>query len=211
MTDHVNHPAHYGGDVPYEAIKVIHAWDLGFDLGNAVKYISRAGKKDPAKTVEDLRKAIFYIEHHIKDIEKDRLDEALVGGIAMQDSIYAAAEERLSNSTGESIEEAAKPKKWTLEDGHIFQAREDDKNVCVFCDGWKGQHLNLLGALSNSTDHDRRVLCRCALYQLDNSLHIFESNDGAKHGHKNCFKPVPIRRRSDKDLDMTGPADPNSV
>lgn len=69
--DAVNHPSHYGGDVPYEAIKVIHAWDLGFDLGNAVKYISRAGKKDPAKTVEDLRKAVFYIEHHIKDLEAE--------------------------------------------------------------------------------------------------------------------------------------------
>ena len=42
----VNHPNHYGGeDNPYEAIKVIEAWDLGFHLGNTVKYISRAGKK----------------------------------------------------------------------------------------------------------------------------------------------------------------------
>jgi hypothetical protein len=40
-------PAHYGGaDNPYEAIKVIEAWKLGFCLGNTVKYISRAGKKD---------------------------------------------------------------------------------------------------------------------------------------------------------------------
>jgi hypothetical protein len=50
MTDAVNHPSHYGGaDNPYEAIKVIEAWSLGFCLGNAIKYISRAGKKaDPA-------------------------------------------------------------------------------------------------------------------------------------------------------------------
>lgn len=66
----VVHPSHYGGgDNPYETIKVIRAWGLGFDLGNAVKYISRAGKKDPAKTVEDLRKAIFYIEDEIKHLE----------------------------------------------------------------------------------------------------------------------------------------------
>ena len=41
----VNHPSHYGGeDNPYEAIKVIDAWDLDKDfyLGNAVKYLSRA-------------------------------------------------------------------------------------------------------------------------------------------------------------------------
>ena len=53
MTEAVNHPAHYGGaDNTYEAIKVIEAWQLGFCLGNAVKYISRAGKKGDA--LEDL-------------------------------------------------------------------------------------------------------------------------------------------------------------
>jgi hypothetical protein len=59
----VNHPQHYGGENnPYEAIKVIDAWGLDNDfyLGNAVKYLSRAGKKD--NTVQDLKKAIWYIE-----------------------------------------------------------------------------------------------------------------------------------------------------
>lgn len=47
MSNNIDHPDHYGGkDNPYEAIKVIEAWDLGFCLGNAVKYISRAGKKN---------------------------------------------------------------------------------------------------------------------------------------------------------------------
>ena len=64
---------HYGGENnPYEAIKVIDAWDLGFSLGNTVKYISRAGKKGKDKELEDLRKALWYLEHHIKTIEKDR-------------------------------------------------------------------------------------------------------------------------------------------
>jgi len=67
----VDHPSHYGGDSnPYETIKVIDAWDLGFSLGNTVKYISRAGKKDPTKEIEDLKKALFYLEHHIKTLEK---------------------------------------------------------------------------------------------------------------------------------------------
>ena len=62
--DSVNHPAHYGGeDNPYEAIKVIEAWNLDFCLGNAVKYISRAGKKGSAK--EDLQKARWYLERAI--------------------------------------------------------------------------------------------------------------------------------------------------
>lgn len=66
----VNHPSHYGGaDNVYEAIKVIDAWSLGFALGNTVKYISRAGKKDPSKEVEDLKKALFYLQHHINKLE----------------------------------------------------------------------------------------------------------------------------------------------
>ena len=70
--EQVNHPSHYGGkDNPYEAIKVIHAWDLGFDLGNTVKYISRAGKKDPNKEIEDLEKAEFYLKARIK-VLKDK-------------------------------------------------------------------------------------------------------------------------------------------
>ncbi len=68
--EQVNHPEHYGGaSNVYEAIKVIDAWDLGFSLGNTVKYISRAGKKDPKKEIEDLKKALFYLEHHIKTLE----------------------------------------------------------------------------------------------------------------------------------------------
>jgi len=68
----VNHPDHYGGaSNVYEAIKVIDAWDLGFCLGNTVKYISRAGKKDPIKEIEDLKKAMFYLQHHIETLEKN--------------------------------------------------------------------------------------------------------------------------------------------
>tara|TARA_R110000803_G_scaffold109199_1_gene177583 strand:- start:19270 stop:19536 length:267 start_codon:yes stop_codon:yes gene_type:complete len=62
----VNHPEHYGGEVnPYEAIKVIEAWELGFCLGNTIKYISRAGKKD--NIVQELEKALWYLEREIKN------------------------------------------------------------------------------------------------------------------------------------------------
>jgi len=61
----VNNPKHYGGDTTYEAIKVIEAWELNFHLGNVVKYISRAGKKDITKTKEDLLKAQWYLERYI--------------------------------------------------------------------------------------------------------------------------------------------------
>ncbi len=67
----VNHPEHYGGKSNvYEAIKVIDAWDLDFCLGNTVKYISRAGKKNTDKELEDLKKALWYLQHKIETLEK---------------------------------------------------------------------------------------------------------------------------------------------
>ena len=66
----VNHPDHYGGgDNPYEVIKVIEAWGLGFHLGTCVKYIPRAGKKDATKHIEDLKKARWYLDRKIKRLE----------------------------------------------------------------------------------------------------------------------------------------------
>ena len=63
----INHPKHYGGENnTYEAIKVIEAWDLDFHLGNTVKYISRAGKKNPDKELEDLKKAQWYLNFLIE-------------------------------------------------------------------------------------------------------------------------------------------------
>ncbi len=64
-------PLHYGGkDNPYEAIKVIDAWDLDFNLGNVVKYISRAGKKKSETELEDLEKALWYLQNRINKIKE---------------------------------------------------------------------------------------------------------------------------------------------
>lgn len=68
-TDPVNRPAHYT-DGKIEVIEYIEDKKLGFCLGNAIKYISRAGKKDPTKEVEDLKKAKWYIERRIKELEE---------------------------------------------------------------------------------------------------------------------------------------------
>ena len=63
----IDHPPHYGGaDNPYEAIKVIEAWGLGFRLGNCVKYISRAGRKPGKPSLKDLEKAKWYLEREIE-------------------------------------------------------------------------------------------------------------------------------------------------
>lgn len=70
-TETVNHPLHYGGDTTYEAIKVIQAWGLGWELGDAVKYIARVGLKDASKVVEDLKKAAWYIKAAIERFERE--------------------------------------------------------------------------------------------------------------------------------------------
>ena len=62
--DVVNQPSHYT-DGGIETIDFIEAKGLDFNLGNAVKYISRAGKKDPSKKVEDLEKARWYLNREI--------------------------------------------------------------------------------------------------------------------------------------------------
>ena len=69
----VNHPSHYGGeDNTYEVIKVCEAWKLDKDayLFNVVKYVARAGKKNPQKELEDLKKALFYLNRKIQNLEK---------------------------------------------------------------------------------------------------------------------------------------------
>ena len=69
--DAVNHPLHYANG-KIEVIDFIEDKHLGFCLGNAVKYIARAGHKDPAKRVEDLEKAIWYLRRQIKTWQESK-------------------------------------------------------------------------------------------------------------------------------------------
>ena len=72
MENQINHPEHYGGENnPYEAIKVIESWELDFHLGNAIKYIYRAGKKEVDNELEDLKKSLWYVERKIKKLEEE--------------------------------------------------------------------------------------------------------------------------------------------
>ena len=89
VDQNVQHPIYYGGaDDPYEAIKVIEAWNLGFHLGNTVKYISRAGKKDGNSATQDLRKAMFYLNRKIELLEKQ--DQVIDVSGAMVDNTVSA-------------------------------------------------------------------------------------------------------------------------
>lgn len=71
--DKVNHPKHYGGESnPYEAIKVIEAWNANFNIGNVLKYISRCGKKDVE--IQELEKAAWYLNREIESRRKEEYD-----------------------------------------------------------------------------------------------------------------------------------------
>ena len=64
-------PLHYGGsENPYEVFNVLEAWklDQDFYLGNVIKYVARAGKKNPDKTKEDLQKALVYLQRRIDSL-----------------------------------------------------------------------------------------------------------------------------------------------
>lgn len=67
--DPVNHPSHYC-DGGIETLDFILAKRLDFLLGQVVKYVSRAGKKDPAKELEDLEKARFYLDRKIETMKE---------------------------------------------------------------------------------------------------------------------------------------------
>jgi len=75
--DAVNHPSHYT-DGKIEVIEFICDKKLGFHLGNVVKYLCRAGKKDASKYVEDLEKAEFYLHHYIEQVKKGILPVLLM-------------------------------------------------------------------------------------------------------------------------------------
>ena len=70
MSEMVNHPRHYGGENNvYEVIKIIEALEMDFHLGNTFKYIARAGKKEVDREIQDLKKALWYLERKIQLLE----------------------------------------------------------------------------------------------------------------------------------------------
>lgn len=88
MSEMVNHPDHYAKGRKYEPYKVIKDWDLDFNLGSAVKYIARGGRKDDA--IEDLEKARKYLEYEIEAIKEEYNEESgsSVGGFAPEGKLF---------------------------------------------------------------------------------------------------------------------------
>lgn len=76
MDEKINHPEHYHPGI-HEAINVIEAWKLNFNLGNVLKYISRAGHKDTSEICTDLEKAKWYLSREIHRIQTSKLSESI--------------------------------------------------------------------------------------------------------------------------------------
>lgn len=66
-TSKVNHPSHYNQYVGLEVIDLVE--QMNFNRGNAVKYICRAGFKEPGTEVQDLEKAIWYLQREVQRLE----------------------------------------------------------------------------------------------------------------------------------------------
>ncbi len=67
MSDEVRHPKHYS-ESKIEVLEAIEAWGLinNYYRGTVIKYTARAGKKDPAKEIQDLEKAVWYLKREIE-------------------------------------------------------------------------------------------------------------------------------------------------
>ena len=78
IDSHVN-PEHYRALGQYSALHVVEAWDLNYHLGNALKYIQRAGKKPNTPELQDLKKAQWYINRYIHLLDPEHEPDPAAG------------------------------------------------------------------------------------------------------------------------------------
>jgi hypothetical protein len=76
MSGAVNSPSHYHKASGVEVIVAIEAWGLGFCLGNVIKYVARAGRKDSGTRMEDLHKARWYLNRELEALEQEERERA---------------------------------------------------------------------------------------------------------------------------------------
>ena len=87
----IDRPSHYAAGRKFETIDVIEDWALSYRLGNVLKYVSRAGRKDPAKTVEDLKKAQWYLSREIAALEGEQTPYSVTYEDVLEDYAACAA------------------------------------------------------------------------------------------------------------------------
>ena len=121
MTDNVNHPSHYT-DGKIEVIDFIEQKNLNFHRGNAVKYIARAGKKDPAKEVEDLQKAVWYLNREITRLTGENPNAALISEV-IEEVERAVDKARLDNEFDNT------EGKWFIDEGDFMVDLNDEIDV----------------------------------------------------------------------------------
>lgn len=121
MNDNVNHPSHYT-DGKIEVISFIEDKGLNFHRGNAVKYIARAGKKDPGKEVEDLRKAVWYLNREIIRLTGENPNAALISAV-IEEVERAVDKARLDNEFDNT------EGKWFIVEGDFLVDLNDEIDV----------------------------------------------------------------------------------
>ena len=163
MTDMIN-PSHYRGDRKYEPIAVIEDWGLNYRLGNAVKYISRNGRKPGEDPREGLRKAIWYIEREIAaldspsqyappaDVQYEDVLEYYGQSIDLDEAWPQAAQPVPFEAAGEDI--------ISFDITNDFWAEGDDE---LYATGWDPS----LGPVEISQEEIDGILSRKALDQFD--------------------------------------------
>lgn len=111
-----------------ETIKVIRDWKLGFSLGNVVKYISRLGKKDKKKIIEDLNKAINYLNFAIEEFSENQEKSSQYEYIRKYDPKQLKESWDLSENTYKAIDYIYSFSSPFSNDAHkmrcLFEARE---------------------------------------------------------------------------------------
>ena len=121
MNDFVNHPSHYT-DGKIEVIDFIEDKGLNFHRGNAVKYIARAGKKDSEKEVEDLRKAVWYLNREITRLTGENPNAALISAV-IEEVERAVDKARLDNEFDNT------EGKWFIAEGDFLADLNDEIDV----------------------------------------------------------------------------------
>lgn len=144
MSDNVNHPSHYT-DGKYETIDFIERNRFDYHDGNAIKYISRAGKKNPDKMIEDLEKALWYInraghkldcDNHAITVHDYILDKKLSPALAsvislIEVSQYEEAYEMLKAEIERLKKEEKGHEKFSAKPHEFFKTPYFGKVVCV--------------------------------------------------------------------------------
>lgn len=139
--DSINHPSHYN---QYEGIEVIDLVEqMNFNKGNAVKYITRAGFKNPETEIEDLKKAQWYIEREIQRLHKKVMDvspvENKVDDQGSQNNYETLQYILKNNITGQDLPSVCGNRLcnmvWNLAGVDYIYIKECDSIRCYRC-GW---------------------------------------------------------------------------